>query len=630
MASINAAEATGAGTVKAGLAATSLAAMGVVFGDIGTSPLYTLKTVIDLSGGKPTPEIVIGLLSLVFWTLTIITTLKYVSFLMRIDNDGEGGILALMSLIGVQRESRPWIVAAGLFGAALIYGDGAITPAISVLSALEGLEIAAPAVKPYILPATVAVLAGLFLIQPYGTAKIGRAFGPVMLLWFLVIALLGLNAIREYPGVLDAVNPLHAIRYLSAAGWAGFLVLGGIFLCVTGAEALYADMGHFGAGPIRLSWLAVVFPSLVLSYAGQGAYLLAHGPADENIFYRLCPPSLLLPLVILATVATIIASQSIITGAFSMTRQAIRLGWMPRFAIVQTSQEGYGQIYVGAVNWMLMLVTIALALWFQKSDNMAAAYGIAVATTMLMTTVLLFIAMREIWGWNVLLAGLAAGLFFVVDLAFFSANAMKFRDGGYVPILLGVLVYAIMTIWHEGLMAMRTRLMGTVVPIDKYLGGLEAQGIKRVPGSAVFLTRSETQTPPIVSWYAEHARALQEKVVAVTILTEQKPWVDDKTRATMVEIAPNFWRVTARYGFMERPDVTHVLEMVKTEGCNVDLNQATYYVGMESVKAREDGKGLPRWLVALYAAMLRNSTHVSDAFNMPRERLIEIGRTVEI
>ena len=325
MADTNAAQTSSNETIKTGLAATSLAALGVVFGDIGTSPLYTLKTVIDLSGGNPTPEIVLGLLSLIFWTLTIITTLKYVSVAMRIDNDGEGGILALMSLLGMKRENRPWIVAAGLFGAALIYGDGAITPAISVLSALEGLEIATPAVKPYILPLTVAVLAGLFLIQPFGTAKIGRAFGPVMLVWFAVIALLGLIAIREYPAVLAAVNPLHALRYLTTSGWTGFLVLGGIFLCVTGAEALYADMGHFGAGPIRLSWYAIVFPSLILSYAGQGAYLLAHGPSDQNIFYRLCPPQFLLPLIILATVATIIASQAIITGAFSMTRQAIRL-----------------------------------------------------------------------------------------------------------------------------------------------------------------------------------------------------------------------------------------------------------------------------------------------------------------
>ena len=607
-----------------------LAALGVVFGDIGTSPLYTLKTVVDLAGNKPTPEVVHGLLSLIFWTLTIITTLKYVTVLMRIDNDGEGGILALMSLLGVKRESRPMIVAAGLFGAALIYGDGAITPAISVLSALEGLEIVTPVFKPYILPLAVAVLAGLFLIQPLGTARIGRTFGPIMLIWFATIAALGICGIMEHPAVLAAINPVYAVHFLMSSGWTGFLVLGGVFLCVTGAEALYADMGHFGPGPIRLSWLAIVFPSLVLSYAGQGAYLLAHGPSEVNIFYRLCPPMLLLPLVVLATISTIIASQSIITGAFSMTRQAIRLGWLPRFHITQTSEEGYGQIYVGAVNWLLMLVTIALALTFRKSDNLASAYGIAVATTMLMTTVLLFIAMREIWQWNLLTAGLLAGAFLLVDLAFFGANAMKIKDGGYVPILLGAGVYSIMHIWHSGVIAMRERLGETAIPIDTFLSGLPVTGIVRVPGTAIFLTRSETGTPPVVAWYAEHANALQENVVAITILTEQKPWVDDANRATLIEVAPNFWRVTARYGFLERPDVTRLLETVKARGCRIDLDKATYFVGLETIVSREDGRGLPRWMVLIFAALQRNAAHVSDAFNFPRDRLIEIGRTVDI
>lgn len=615
---------------KASLAATSLAALGVVFGDIGTSPLYTLKTMIELSGGKVDHNIILGILSLIFWALTIVTTLKYVTVAMRIDNDGEGGILALMALLGMKRANRPWIVAAGLFGAALIYGDGAITPAISVLSALEGLEIATPAVKPYILPATVIVLLGLFLIQPFGTARIGRAFGPLMLVWFAVIALLGLVGIREYPAVLAAVNPLYGLNYLANSGLTGFLVLGGVFLCVTGAEALYADMGHFGASPIRLSWFWIVFPALILSYAGQGAFLLAHGASDDNIFYRLCPPALLIPLVLLATLATIIASQAIITGAFSMTRQAIQLGWMPRLHIDQTSQEGYGQIYVGAVNWLLMIVTVALVLWFQKSDNIAAAYGIAVSTTMLMTTVLLFIAMREVWGWSLQLASLVAGAFMIVDLAFFGANAMKFVEGGYVPILLGFAVYAIMSIWHRGISALREKVQAETIPIDAFLAGLPARGILRVPGTAVFLTRSVQGAPPVVDWYARHANALQEKVVAITVLTEQRPWVDDDKRATMMEIGPNFWRVTARYGFLERPDVTHVLELVRSQGCNADLDKATYFIGLESIGRREDGKGLPGWVVAIFATLQRNAAHVSDSFNFPSDRLIEIGRKVEL
>src|SRR5580700_8857088 len=379
----------------------SLTALGIVFGDIGTSPLYTFKTVLNLTAKTPDASTILGVLSLVLWTLFIITTVKYVSFAMRVDNDGEGGILALMSLLGIKKHQRPMIVALGLFGAALIYGDGAITPAISVLSALEGLNIAVPGLHSYILPAAVAVLIALFVIQPLGTSRIGRAFGPIMALWFLAIALLGVWGIARHPAVLAAVNPIYGLRYLFSHGYASFLVLGGVFLCVTGAEALYADMGHFGRAPIRLAWSSIVFPSLLLNYAGQAAIVLTDGVTAQNIFYRLCPAPLLWPMILLATVATIIASQSIITGAFSMTRQAIQLGWLPRLRIVQTSSEGYGQIYVGVVNWLLMIVTVALAIGFGKSDNLAAAYGIAVSATMLMTSVLLLIAMREILHWNI-------------------------------------------------------------------------------------------------------------------------------------------------------------------------------------------------------------------------------------
>src|ERR1700674_764062 len=367
----------------------SVAALGVVFGDIGTSPLYTLKTVLNLAGDKPDAFTVLGSLSLVIWTLIIVTSVKYVTFAMRIDNDGEGGILALMSLLSVKGRNRPAIVAVGLFGAALIYGDGAITPAISVLSALEGLKMVAPWFNPYVLPAAVAVLIGLFAIQPQGTARIGKAFGPIMALWFVVIGALGAWGIAQHPAVLWALDPRHGIEYLFSGGLTSFLVLGGVFLCVTGAEALYADMGHFGPVPIRLVWNFVVLPSLLLNYAGQAGLVLEGAPTDGNIFYRLCPTPLLMPLIMLATVATIIASQSIITGAFSMTRQAIQLGWMPRLAIKQTSSEGYGQIYVGVVNWLLMIVTLALTPGFGKSDNLASAYGIAVSLTMLMTSALL-------------------------------------------------------------------------------------------------------------------------------------------------------------------------------------------------------------------------------------------------
>jgi len=390
---------------RSSLAAMGLSALGIVFGDIGTSPLYTLKTVLNLTGGTPTPDIILGVLSLILWTLIIVTSVKYVTVAMSIDNDGEGGILALMALLGIKKHHRPAIVAVGLFGAALIYGDGAITPAISVLSALEGLNIATPALKSYVLPAAVAILVALFAIQPLGTSRIGKAFGPIMGFWFLSIAALGLWGVMRHPAVIAALNPLYGLRYLFSNGYASFLVLGGVFLCVTGAEALYADMGHFGARPIRLAWSGVVFPSLILSYAGQSAIVLEGASTADNIFYRLCPEPLLIPFVVLATIATIIASQSIITGAFSMTRQAIQLGWLPRLQITQTSEKGYGQIYVGVVNWLLMLVTICLTLFFGKSDNLAAAYGIAVSATMLMTSVLLFIAMREVWGWGCSRAG---------------------------------------------------------------------------------------------------------------------------------------------------------------------------------------------------------------------------------
>src|SRR6202795_1287345 len=398
------AELIGRPSFAGSLPVLGLAALGVVFGDIGTSPLYTLKTVLAVAGNQPNAAVTLGSLSLVIWTLIVITSIKYVTVAMRVDNDGEGGILALMSLLGVKRQHRPAIVALGLFGAALIYGDGAITPAISVLSALEGLDIVTSTFRPYILPAAVVILVALFAIQPLGTTKIGKAFGPIMALWFLVMAMLGLWGVVQHPAVLFAIDPRAVLVYSRTGGMTGFLVLGGVFLCVTGAEALYAEMGHFGARPIRLAWSVLVFPSLVLNYAGQAALVLEGAPTANNIFYRLCPPGMLVPLVLLATIATIIASQSIITGAFSMTRQAIQLGWMPRLHITQTSDRGYGQIYVGVVHWLPITVTIALNVLFHSSDGLAAAYGIAVSLTMLMTSFLLFIAMREIWRWNLWLS----------------------------------------------------------------------------------------------------------------------------------------------------------------------------------------------------------------------------------
>jgi KUP system potassium uptake protein len=607
-----------------------LSALGVVFGDIGTSPLYTLKTVLALTGGKPDRAVILGTLSLIIWTLIIVTTMKYVLLAMRFDNDGEGGILALMSLLGVKIKPRGAIVALGLVGAALIYGDGAVTPAISVLSAVEGLKILAPSLAPAVLPAVVGILIALFLIQSQGTARIGKAFGPIMLTWFVVIGLLGIWGVSRHPSVLVALNPLHGVSFLMSGGINGFLALGGVFLCVTGAEALYADMGHFGARPIRLAWSAVVFPSLVLNYAGQAALVLEGAPTSDNIFYRLCPSFLLFPLVALATIATIIASQSIITGAFSMTRQAIQLGWLPRLKITQTSAEGYGQIYVGAVNWTLMVVTCGLALMFRKSDNLAAAYGIAVSGTMLATSLLLFFAMREIWGWGVLGAGAIAGAFIVIDLTFFAANSSKITSGGYAPLLVAGFVYGTMLIWHRGAKAVSARLHELVVPIDKFMTDLALRKIPRVPGTAVFLTRTAEDVPPVMVWHVAHSRALSERLFVLTVTTEPVPWMDNAARLRMTEIAPQFWRASVRYGFMERPDVPKLLKQAQERGCGIDLSDVTYFVGHETVLSREDKKGLPKWMAVWFAMMQRNSSHVSDYLKLPSDAVVEVGRQIAI
>jgi KUP system potassium uptake protein len=608
----------------------ALSAIGIVFGDIGTSPLYTFKTILGTAAAPSDAATVLGALSLVLWTLFIITTVKYVSFAMRVDNDGEGGILALMALLGVKKQHRPTIVAVGLFGAALIYGDGAITPAISVLSALEGLNLATPVLQPYVVPAAVAILLALFAIQSQGTARIGHFFGPIMFVWFVAIALMGISGIVRHPAVFAAVNPVYGLSYLFSNGATGFLVLGAVFLCVTGAEALYADMGHFGRGPIKLAWFAIVFPSLILNYAGQAALVLEGAPTDGNIFFRLCPQPLLIPLIVLATIATIIASQSIITGAFSMTRQAIQFGWLPMLRIKQTSSDGYGQIYVGVVNWLLMIVTVGLTIGFGKSDNLAAAYGIAVSLTMLMTSALLFIAMREIWHWSLLAAGSVAGFFLVIDGAFFLANLTKIAEGGYVPLILAVSVYGAMWIWHRGAAATSMRMHEALIPVPEFMAMIASKNLPRVAGTAVFLTRTVRDTPPVMLWHVRHNRALHEHVLVLRVKILSVPWLGRDKRITIEEVAPAFWRAEARFGFMECPNIPEMLTISKSLGCTIDLDDVTYYVGHETVIGREDGKGLPAWQEGLFAVMERNAVHVSDFFSLPSEQVVEIGRQVSI
>jgi KUP system potassium uptake protein len=612
------------------LAVTGLAALGIVFGDIGTSPLYTLKTAFDFLGGDATPERILGILSLLIWTLFLITSIKYVTIAMSIDNDGEGGILALMSLLGVKQKHRPAIIVAGLLGAALIYGDGTITPAISVLSALEGLEIAAPSLTQYVVPAAVVILVVLFAVQPLGTARIGAAFGPIMLVWFVMIGALGLWGVTQYPWVLLAINPLYGFHLLADNGMRGFAVLGGIFLCVTGAEALYADMGHFGKTPIRLAWAWIVFPCLVLNYAGQSAIALRGEPIANNVFYRLCPEPLLLPLIILATAATIIASQSIITGAFSMTRQAIQLGWLPRLEIKQTSEQGYGQIYVGVVNWLLMAVTIALTVLFHKSDNLAAAYGVAVSLTMLMTSFLLFVAMREIWQWNFWASAATAGLFVVIDAGFFASNSLKIAEGGYVPLLLAAAVYGLMLIWHRGTVAVGHSLAQAPVAVPEFLADLKVRNVPRVPGTAVFLTRTDSGVPPVMIWHLKQNRSLHERVVILRVLAESRPRVHWPDLMALVKEGDNFWRVTARFGFMQRPDIPRLMAEAHQRGCGVGLDDVTYYVGHEIILHREHGAALPLWQEKMFAAMARNASHLTDYFRLPSEQVVEIGRQISI
>ena len=626
-------EASQSASTRLNMPALSLAALGVVFGDIGTSPLYTLKTVLDVTGGAHSePAAILGPLSLILWTLIIVTSLKYVSFALRVDNCGEGGILALMALLRrMHGRWQPLIVFIGLCGAALVYGDAAITPAISVMSALEGLGIVASHLQHYVLPAAVVVLVALFAVQQRGTARIGRLLGPVMLIWFVTIALLGLWGIAQHPAVLWALNPTVGLRYLFAGGGiTTLLVVGGVFLCVTGAEALYADLGHFGRAPIRLAWSCLVFPALILNYAGQAAFVLAGAPSQGNIFYHLCPAPLLLPLVLLATVATVIASQAVVTGAFSMTRQAIQLGLLPRLQVIQTSAEGYGQIYLPAVNWLLMVVTLGLSIGFGSSSSLAAAYGIAVSATMLATTVLLSIAMREIWNWPLPAVIVIAIGFATVDGGFLSANMMKIARGGWVPLLLGALMCCVMLIWRKGNAAVQKLVDEMQIPVRDIVAQIESGQIPRVPGTAVFLARLTREVPPIVVWHLRHIRSLHGSIVIANVVTELVPYVAAEDRVDVHEIAPRVWRAHASFGFMEQPDIPALLQRVQAKGYPVDSSNVTYFIGRETVVPREDGKGLPRLAQSTFAFLLRNSSEAIEYYRLPRDMVVEIGRQFAI
>ena len=605
-------------------------ALGVVFGDIGTSPLYTFRTVLSLSEHDPTPGVILGLLSLITWTLILVTSIKYAAFAMRIDNHGEGGIMALMSLLVEKGKGGRWVIFAALIGAALIYGDGAITPAISVLSALEGLEMVIPESQPYILPLTVAVLLALFLLQPFGTARIGKIFGPVMAVWFLAIAALGVRGIVQHPSVLLALNPAYGIAFLFSNGYTSFLVLGGVFLCVTGAEALYADMGHFGKKPIWLAWYGIVFPSLLLNYAGQSALILAGADSKQNLFYTLCPPVLQVPLIILAALATIIASQAIITGAFSMTRQAIQLGWLPRLRIKQTAAESYGQIYIGIINWLLMGVTIGLVVFFKSSDKLAAAYGIAVSLTMLMTTGLLFVAMREVWRWSLASSAVIALCFLVIDATFLFANLIKVLEGGYIPLLMAAAICTVMLIWHRGVKAVSASVGEKGVSVDAFFAQLQQKTVPRVAGSAVFLTRTQNNIPPVMRWHVARNRALQQDVLSLTIDILNGPYVGEEQRIRVEQRAPGYWHGVAQYGFMEHPDIPRLLQGVSEINALFATDDATWYVGHETIVAGEGEGGMAAWQRHIFAFMKRNCTHVINHYHLPSDRVVEISRRVAV
>ena len=609
-----------------------LTALGIVYGDLGTSPLYTLQTIVQATGGHFTPASALGILSLIIWTLIITVSIKYCVFVMRADNHGEGGILALMSLVGANsfRGGAKLLTGMGLLGAALIYGDGVITPAISVLSALEGVNVVTTALRPFVMPMAVGILVALFAAQRFGTERIGRAFGPIMLLWFIVIAVLGLTGIVRNPVVLDAIDPRHAIGFLARSGGVGFLVLGGVFLCITGAEALYADMGHLGKGAIKRSWYTIVLPALLLSYAGQTGLLIERGKIGGNPFFELAPTWAVYPLVVLATIATIIASQAIITGSFSMTRQAMQLGWLPGASIRQTSDKVYGQIYVPVVNWLMMVATAGITIAFQSSDRLAGAYGTAVSTTMLLTTCLLFTAMYKVWRWPLPVSILVAGTFLIVDATFFCANLLKIAEGGWLPLALGAFLFFVMITWRFGVTTMHASLAQKPEAPQRFLADLLANRIPRVPGTAVFLTRSSQEIPLLLINHVKHMGALQHSVLTLTVVFEDTPRITAGPRCSAEQIAAGIWHVAIRFGFVEIPDLCAALHEIPDLDPSIDLENAVYFVAHDQVVRKSANSLLPRWRAPLFAFLYRNAVKAVDRFNLPSQSVVEVGRQIEV
>jgi KUP system potassium uptake protein len=619
--------------LSTGRAALSLAALGVVFGDIGTSPVYTFRECFNPEHGLPLDaEHVLGVLSLIFWALIIVVTVKYVLLIMRADNQGEGGILALLALAldrAQGERSRNLLVLLALGGAALFYGDSMITPAISVLSAVEGIGVATPALNRFVLPLTIIVLLALFLFQKGGTGRVGRIFGPAMVLWFAVIGVTGVMRIAEAPGVLEAVNPAHAGHIFIAAPGAGFVVLGAVALAITGGEALYADMGHFGRFPIRLAWFAVVLPALVLNYFGQGALILGDKTAIDNPFFRLAPAWGLFPLVLLSTAATVIASQAVISGAFSLSRQAIQLGLMPPLDIFQTSTRTHGQIYIAQTNWLLLIAVVALALGFQSSSALASAYGFAVTGTMTITTVLAAAVMRGVWRWQWLTIAVVLVPIMTVDLALFGANTLKIPSGGWFPLVIGIAVFTILTTWRTGRRLVRMHLASEAVPLDSFLATCDEAPEARVSGTAVFLTTQTADVPVTLLRNLKHNKVLHRTVLLVRVVTENIPRVAGVDRIKAHKLGRGFWQIEAHFGFAQTPNVPRELQRAKIPGLELNPSEISFFVGRANVKS-SPRPGMSRWRERLYSALTRVATRSPEFFRIPPDRVIELGTEVEI
>lgn len=612
-----------------------LGALGVVYGDIGTSPLYALRECFHHSHNLTlNPANILGVLSLIVWSLIIVISIKYISFIMRADNKGEGGELALIALVSPHRQRRAsdrirFVIPLGIFGAALLFGDGMITPAISVLSAVEGIEVVTPLFGPYVIPITVGILTLLFSVQYLGTGRIGAMFGPIMLLWFTTLGVLGLFGIANAPEVLRAVNPVYAVEFFQANGTFGFLTLGTVFLVVTGGEALYADMGHFGRIPIKYAWFLVVLPGLLLNYFGQGATLIAYPETIKNPFFLLAPKALLMPLVLLSTLATVIASQALISGVFSLTRQAIQLGYFPRVKIVHTSKHEIGQIYIPVINWTLLFFTIWLVLSFKSSSNLAAAYGVAVTTSMFIATTLAYFVARRTWGWSRLLAFTVVAPFLTVDFSFFFANVPKIPHGGWFPLIVGAVIFFLMSTWQKGRSIVGGWMKKNSVAIESFVTDMQRQAITRVPGIAVFMTTNPESAPPALLHNVKHNKVMHDKVAVLTISTTDDPYVRSKERVTVEYLAPNFYRITASYGFMQTPNIFEIMDAAGKQGFEYRFEDITFFLGRETILPSHN-PGMAVWREHIFAFMLKNAQRATAFFGIPPDQVIEVGMQVEI